>query len=73
MEPIEIVKCSEVIDNWGNIKWSDEHQTFKLLISSEYWSDDQLFYDNNNRVYNIDELIGKRVTCGSITFTVMGD
>lgn len=72
-EPIEIVGCTEVVDNWGRQERYTEKETYGLLISPDEWTDDQTFFGPNNERYFIDDLIGKRVTVGPITFTVQED
>ena len=69
-EPIKITGCTETLDNWGRNQYYNEKETFELLISPEMWSDDQLFHGENHQAYWIDDLIGKEVTCGPVTFTV---
>lgn len=70
---IDIVSCAEVIDNWGRQESYDTKETYGILITPEEWTDDFLFYDNEGGQYVIDELIGKRVKCGPIIFTVTED
>lgn len=72
-DTILIVGCVETLDNWGRTERLSEGETYKLLISPEDWNDDQIFYGPNNERYWIDDLIGKRVTCGPISFTVQED
>ena len=69
-ESIKITGCVETLDNWSGTWEYNEQETYKLLISSDEWNDDQVFYGPNNQKYWIDDLINKQVTCGSITFTV---
>ena len=40
---INIIKCVEVIDNWGNTDQYKNEELYKLLITPEDWSDDQTF------------------------------
>ena len=75
-ELIDIVSCAEVIDNWGRQESYDTKETYGILITPEEWTDDFLFYGCEQcagKSYTIDELIGKRVKCGPIIFTVTED
>jgi hypothetical protein len=72
-EPIQIVGCTEVVDNWGRQEKYTEQETYGLLINPDEWTDDQTFWGPNDERYFIDDLIGKRVKCGPIEFTVQED
>jgi hypothetical protein len=67
---INIIKCSEIIDNWGNTEQYKGAELYKLLITPEDWSDDQTFISDNEATYFIDDLIGKEVQVGTFIFTV---
>jgi hypothetical protein len=69
MEAINILKCVEVIDNWGNTETYKGADLFKLLITPEDWTDDQRFIGESCS-YDIDELIGKTVQVGTFIFKV---
>ena len=68
-EIIKINKCVEVIDNWGNSEQYKNEDLFKLLITPEDWTDDQIFI-SDKRTYYIDDLIGRVVQVGTYTFKV---
>lgn len=68
-EIIKINKCVEVIDNWGNSEQYKNEDLFKLLITPEDWTDDQIFI-SDERTYYIDDLIGRVVQVGTYTFKV---
>ena len=72
MDIIKIKKCIETIDNWGNVEVYKDDNLFKLLITPEDWTDDQVFigegYDEGS--YYIDDLIGKQVQVGPFIFKV---
>lgn len=70
MEPIKIVKCTETIDNWSRQEIYKDADLFKLLITPEDWTDDQVFLSDEGLHYFIDDLIGKRVLIGTMEFTV---
>lgn len=68
---INIVKCVETVDNWGNVETYKGADLYKLLATSEdEWTDDQVFVDDSGKNYSIDDLLGKRVVVGTIEFTV---
>ena len=67
---INIIKCSEIIDNWGNTEQYKGAELYKLLITPEDWSDDQTFIAEDGKNYDIDDLIGKEVQVGTFIFTV---
>jgi hypothetical protein len=69
---ITIVKCIEVVDNWGNTEIYKGQDLYDLLIDSEAWTDDQIFIggDSNPGTYYIDDLIGKQVQVGLTKFFV---
>ena len=67
---INIIKCSEIIDNWGNTEQYKGAELYKLLITPEDWSDDQTFITEDGKNYDIDDLIGKEVQVGTFIFTV---
>jgi hypothetical protein len=71
-EVIKIVKCVEVIDNWGNTETYTNEDLYKLLITPEDWTDDQTFVggEDNEGTYYIDDLIGKVVWVGPYIFKV---
>jgi hypothetical protein len=66
---IKLNKCEEIIDNWGNIEQYKNEDLYKLLITPEDWTDDQLFISDEGSYY-IDDLIGKKVQAGPYIFTV---
>jgi len=70
---IKIVYYSEVIDNWGRTESSTKPEVIsKILKDSENFTDDMSFEDENGRVYDIDDLIGKEVILNGIEpFTVI--
>ena len=68
-EIIKINKCVEVIDNWGNSEQYKNEDLFKLLITPEDWTDDQIFISDEGTYY-IDDLIGRVVQVGTYTFKV---
>lgn len=69
-EPIKITGFTETIDNWGRTVDGDEQETYRVLITPEEWTDDMVFNGPNHEQYLIDDLIGKQVQVGTITFTV---
>lgn len=70
MECIKIVRCTETLDNHGNQETYKNVDLFKLLITPEYWTDDQIFLSEDGVTYFIDDLIGKRVSVGTMEFTI---
>ena len=70
--PIKIVYYSEVIDNWGRTESSTKPDVIsKILKDTDNFNDDMSFEDENGRVYNIDDLIGKEVVVnGDVPFIV---
>ena len=68
-EAIKINRCDEVIDNWGNIEQYKGAELYKLLITPEDWTDDQLFISDEGSYY-IEDLIGKKIQVVTFTFTV---
>jgi hypothetical protein len=71
--PIEIVEAIEVIDNWGRTDRYVGEELAKVLKDPEAWSDDISFMDRNERLYFIDDLIGKEVKVGAEIFVVTED
>ena len=59
-EIIKINKCVEVIDNWGNSEQYKNEDLFKLLITPEDWTDDQIFI-SDKRTYYIDDLMSSPI------------
>jgi hypothetical protein len=70
---IKIIKCVEVIDNWGNVETYKNEDLYKLLTTPEDWSDDQTFLggEGDEGTYYIDDLIGKIVWVGDYVFKVV--
>jgi hypothetical protein len=70
---IKIVYYSEVIDNWGRTESSTKPEVIsKILKDPDNFTDDMSFEDENGKVYNIDDLIGKEVILNGIEpFTVI--
>jgi hypothetical protein len=66
---IKIKKCVEVIDNWGNTEQYKGADLYKLLITPEDWTDDQVFISDYGSYY-IGDLIGEKVQVGPYIFTV---
>ena len=71
--PINIIDCIETVDNWGGQEKYSTQETFRLLSNPDEWTDDQIFRGPADERYFIDDLIGKTVTVGTITFTVQED
>ena len=69
---MKIVKYRETIDNWGRTETvTDPNQIAEVLRDPETWTDDYLFFDEENNVYFIDDLVGKEVELEGIeTFKV---
>jgi hypothetical protein len=67
---INIIDCVETVDNWGGQEKYSTQETFRLLSNPEEWTDDQIFRGPAYERYLIDDLIGKTVTVGQVTFTV---
>jgi hypothetical protein len=67
---INIIDCIETVDNWGGQEKYSTQETFRLLSNPEEWTDDQIFRGPAYERYLIDDLIGKTVTVGQVTFTV---
>lgn len=72
LEPIVIDRCTETVDNGGRVKKYRGASLYKLLISPEDWTDDQLF-EGESGVYFIDDLVGKKVRVGTFIFVVQED
>lgn len=76
MEAINITKCVEVIDNWGNTETYKGADLYKLLITPEDWTDDQTFISDKGQNFDIDGLIawsafpGNNVQVGTFIFKV---
>ncbi len=70
---IQIIGSTEVIDNWGRQNNHDAKETYRILITPEEWTDDLMFFDIQNKSYDIDDLIGKKVQVGPFIFTVQDD
>jgi hypothetical protein len=70
---IKIVYYSEVIDNWGRTESSTKPEVIsRILKDRSNYNDDMSFEDENGRVYDIDDLIGKEVILNGIEpFTVI--
>jgi len=50
---------------------TDPNQIAEVLRNPETWTDDYLFFDEENKVYFIDDLVGKEVELEGIeTFKV---
>ena len=59
---MKIVRLEETIDNWGRTETIDQpSEIADVLRDPETWTDDQIFYDEENRPLFIDDLIGKEV------------
>lgn len=59
---MKIVRLEETIDNWGRTETIDQpSEIAEVLRDPETWTDDQIFYDEENRPFFIDDLIGKEV------------
>ena len=69
---MKIVRLEETIDNWGRTETTDlPSEIAEILRDPETWTDDQIFYDEENRPFFIDDLIGKEVELEGIeTFKV---
>ena len=72
-EPIKIVGFTETIDNCGRTVEGDEQETFRILSAPEEWTDDIVFNGPAGHQYHIDDLIGKNVQVGNITFKIQED
>ena len=60
MEAINITKCVEVIDNWGNTETYKGADLYKLLITPEDWTDDQTFISDKGNIH-LEVYITKRI------------
>ena len=59
---MKIVRLEETIDNWGRTETTRlPSEIAEILRDPETWTDDQIFYDEENRPFFIDDLIGKEV------------
>jgi hypothetical protein len=59
---MKIVRLEETIDNWGRTEVNNlPSEIAEILRDPETWTDDQIFYDEENRPFFIDDLIGKEV------------
>lgn len=59
---MKIVRLEETIDNWGRTETTNlPSEIADVLRDPETWTDDQIFYDEENRPFFIDDLIGKEV------------
>jgi hypothetical protein len=59
---MKIVRLEETIDNWGRTKTTNlPSEIAEILRDPETWTDDQIFYDERDRPFFIDDLIGKEV------------
>jgi hypothetical protein len=69
---MKIVRLEETIDNWGRTETTNlPSEIAEILRDPETWTDDQIFYDEENRPFFIDDLIGKEVELEGIeTFKV---
>jgi hypothetical protein len=69
---MKIVRLEETIDNWGRTETTNlPSEIAEILRDPETWTDDQIFYDEENRPFFIDDLIGKEVELEGIeTFKI---
>jgi hypothetical protein len=69
---MKIVRLEETIDNWGRTEVTNlPSEIAEILRDPETWTDDQIFYDEENRPFFIDDLIGKEVELEGIeTFKI---
>lgn len=59
---MKIVRLEETVDNWGRTETTSlPSEIAEILRDPATWSDDQIFYDEENRPFFIDDLIGKEV------------
>jgi hypothetical protein len=59
---MKIVRLEETVDNWGRTETTGlPSEIAEILRDPETWTDDQIFYDEENRPFFIDDLIGKEV------------
>lgn len=59
---MKIVRLEETVDNWGRTETTSlPSEIAEILRDPETWTDDQIFYDEENRPFFIDDLIGKEV------------
>ena len=59
---MKIVRLEATIDNWGRTETTSlPSEIAEILRDPETWTDDQIFYDEENRPFFIDDLIGKEV------------
>lgn len=68
----KIVYYSEIIDNWGRQRSSDDgNNIYDILNNPEEWTDDMWFEDEDGNSYHIDDLVGKPVNVINVgIFTV---
>lgn len=68
---IKITYYEEVIDNWGRTESSIKPEIIKSVLTNQKdWNDDMTFEDEGGKKYFIDDLIGKEVEVGGVTFTI---
>ena len=60
-EIIEIVRCNEIIDNWGNMDVYKGDELISLLQTPDEWTDDMVFITPWHGNYCIDDLINRIV------------
>ena len=60
-EIIEIVRCNEIIDNWGNMDVYKGDELISILQTPDEWTDDMVFITPGHRNYCIDDLINRIV------------
>ena len=64
----------DTVDNWGTQEFTTkEDEIIKILKDSDSWTDDLEFHDYSKNIYSIDDLIGKRVSVGSVELLVTED
>lgn len=69
---IKIVYYEEPLDSYGRKEASQRGEIiFSVLNDSDSWSDDMVFFDEDNKMYFIDDLVGTDVFLDGIgIFTV---
>jgi hypothetical protein len=72
--PIKIKYYSQNIDNYGRQESSMKGEViFNVLHNPDEWTDDMVFEGENQQIYFIDDLIGKRIQLDNIGVFLLED
>jgi hypothetical protein len=73
-KPIKIKYYSQTIDNYGRQESSRKGEIiFNVLHNPEEWTDDMVFEGENQQIYFIDDLIGKKIQLDNVGIFLLED